>query len=195
MSPTRRTARLNRTVLVLIGLVLLAAGAVALARGLAVFPSVLGRPDAPLLTPALARYPADHAWFWPAVAAGSIILTLLSLRWLLTQTRTGAIKRLSLEPDHARGVTVLPADAAADAVTDDIATYPGVDRVKAVLVGPPSAPWLRLSVDVEDRADLDTLRSRIEGDALAHLRTALELDTIPTVLRLRFGPAHARHLA
>lgn len=193
MSPTRRTARLNRTVLVLIGLVLLAAGAAALARGLAV--SALGRPDAPLLTPALARYPADQAWFWPAVAAGSIILTLLSLRWLFTQTRTGAIKRLSLEPDHARGVTVLPADAAADAVADDIATYPGVDRVKAVLVGPPAAPWLRLSVDVEDRADLDALRSRIEGDALAHLRTALELDTIPTVLRLRFGPARTRHLA
>jgi hypothetical protein len=38
------------------------------------------------------------------------------------------------------------------------------------------------------------LRARIETEALTHLRTALELDTMPTVLRIRFSPAHHRHL-
>jgi hypothetical protein len=40
-----------------------------------------------------------------------------------------------------------------------------------------------------------TARARIQTEALPHLRTAFELDTIPTVLRIRFGRAFDRHLA
>jgi hypothetical protein len=40
-----------------------------------------------------------------------------------------------------------------------------------------------------------TARTRIETEALPHLRTALELDTIPTVLRTRFSRASDGYLA
>ena len=70
-----------------------------------------------------------------------------------------------------------------------------IQRASAALQGSPAAPRLQLSVTAEDHADPAILRTRIETEALAHLRTALELDTIPTVLRIRFSPAHHRHLA
>ena len=49
-------------------------------------------------------------------------------------------------------------------------------------------------VTAENRADPATTRTRIETEALPNLRTALELDTIPTVLRIRFSRAFGRHL-
>jgi len=38
------------------------------------------------------------------------------------------------------------------------------------------------------------VRAGIENEALPHLRGALELDKIPTVLRLQFSRAFDRHL-
>ncbi len=192
---TRHTARISRAGLILIGLILLAGGGTALARGLDAFPAVLGRAGAALLSHAQTRYPAGHAWVWPAAAAAAAVIALLALWWLAAQTRANTVRRLSLEPDRTHGVTVLPADAATGVITDELESYPGIQRASATLQGSPAAPRLQLSVTVEDHADPAILRTRIEAEALAHLRTALELDTIPTVLRIRFSPAHHRHLA
>jgi hypothetical protein len=191
---TRHTARISRAGLILIGLILLAGGGTVLVRGLGVFPAVLGRATAPLLSHAQTRYPAGHTWVWPAVAVAAAVIALLALWWLAAQTRTNTVRRLSLEPDRTHGVTVLPADAAIGVITDELESYPGIQRASAALHGSPAAPRLQLSVTAEDHADPATLRTRIETEALAHLRTALELDTIPTVLRIRFSPAHQRHL-
>lgn len=191
---SRHTARLSRAGLILIGLILLGGGGAALARGLDAFPDALGRSTAGLLSHAQVRYPAEHAWVWPVVAAVTTILALLLLWWLAAQTRSNAVRRLSLEPDHTRGVTVLPADAATGAITDELESYPGIHRAKAALRGSPAAPRMQLSVTAEDQADPATLRTRIEAEALAHLRNALELDTIPTVLHIRFIPARDRRL-
>jgi len=89
---------------------------------------------------------------------------------------------------------VLRADAATDAITDELESYPSIRSAGAALRGSPLAPGLRLSVTAENRADPATTRTRIETEALPNLRTALELDTIPTVLRIRFSRAFGRHL-
>ena len=106
---TRHTARISRTGLILIGLILLAGGGAALARSLGAFPAVLGRSTAPLLSHAQTRYPTGHAWVWPVAAAAAAVIALLALWWLAAQTRTHTVRRLSLEPDRTGGVTVLPA--------------------------------------------------------------------------------------
>lgn len=191
---TRHTARVSRAGLILIGLILLAGGGAALARGLDAFPAALGPSTAGLLSHAQVRYPTEHAWVWPAVAAVTAVLAVLPLWWLAAQTRTNTVRRLSLEPDHTHGVTVLPADAATGAITDELESYPGIHRASAALRGSPAAPRMQLSVTAEDQADPAVLRTRIEAEALAHLRTALELHTIPTVLHIQFNPAHDRHL-
>ncbi len=191
---TRHTARVSRAGLILIGLILLAGGGAALVRGLGAFPAALGRSTAGLLSHAQVRYPAKHAWVWPIVAAGAAIVALLALWWLAAQTRTRAVRRLSLESDRTHGVTVLPADAATGAITDELESYPGIRHAAADLRGSPAAPRMQLSVTAEDRTDPVLLRTRIEAEALAHLRAALELDTMPTVLYIRFIPARDRHL-
>jgi hypothetical protein len=191
---TRHIAHVNRTVLFIIGLILLAGGGAALVRGLATYPTSLGRSSAPIVTAAQARYPGRHAWVWPAAAASAAIIALLALYWLLIQARTGTVRRLSLEPERTHGVTVLPADAVTGAITDELKTRPGIHRAAAALRGSPAAPGLELSVTAADHTDPALLRGYIEGEALTHLRASLERETIPTVLRIRFGPGQDRTL-
>jgi hypothetical protein len=192
---TRHTAHVSRTGLVIVGLLLLLGGGVVLARGLNASSSILGSSHAPLLTHAQVRYPTQHGWVWPAAAAAAAVIALLALWWMAAQTSTKTVRRLPLEPDRIHGTTVLHADAATGAITDELESYPGIRSAGAALHGSPLAPGLRLSVTAENRADPATSRTRIETEALAHLRTALELDTIPTVLRIRFSRAFDRHLA
>ena len=76
---TRHIAHVNRTVLFIIGLILLAGGGAALVRGLGTYPTILGRCSSPIVTAAQTRYPGQHAWVWPAAAAIAAIIALLAL--------------------------------------------------------------------------------------------------------------------
>jgi len=192
---TRHTAHVSRTGLVIIGLILLLAGGAVLARGLNASSSVLGRSDAPLLTHSQVTYPTQHGWVWPVAAAAAAVIALLALWWMAAQTSTKTVRRLPLEPDRTQGTTVLRAGAATGAITDELKSYPSIRAADATLQGSSRTPDLRLSVTAENRADPATSRTRIETEALPHLRTALELDSIPTVLRMQFSRAFDRHLA
>ena len=191
---TRHTASVSRTGLVIIGLILLLGGGIVLARGLNASSSVLGSSQTPLLTSSQVRYPTQNGWVWPVVAVACVVIALLALWWMAAQTSTKTVRRLPIEPDHIHGTTVLRADAATGAITDELESYPGIRSAGAALHGSPLAPGLQLSVTAENRADPATSRTRIETEALPNLRTALELDTIPTVLRIRFSRAFGRHL-
>ena len=192
---TRHTAHVSRTGLVIVGLILLLGGGVVLARGLNASSSVLGSSQTPLLTSSQVRYPTQNGWVWPVVAVACVVIALLALWWMAAQTSTKTIRRLPVEPDRIHGTTVLRADAATGAITDELESYPSIRSAGAALHGSPLAPGLQLSVTAENRADPATSRTRIETEALPHLRAALELDTIPTVLRIRFSRAFDRHLA
>jgi hypothetical protein len=191
---TRHTARVSRTGLVIIGLILLLGAGAVLARGLNASSSVLGNPHAPVLTQGQLRYPTKNGWVWPVVAAGSFVVAVLALWWMAAQTRTRAVRRLQLEPDRLHGTTTLRADAATGAITDELESHPGIRASDALLHGPAVTPSLRLAVTAENRTDPAVVRAGIETEALPHLRLALELDKIPTVLRLRFSRAFDRHL-
>lgn len=191
---TRHTAHVSRTGLVIIGLILLLAGGAVLARGLNASSSVFGHSDAPLLTHSQATYPTQHGWVWPVAAAAAAVIALLALWWMAAQTSTKTVRRLPLEPDRIQGTTVLRAGAATGAITDELESYPSIRAADATLQGSPRTPDLRLSVTAENRADPAAARTRIETEALPNLRTALERDTIPTVLRMQFSRAFDRHL-
>jgi hypothetical protein len=195
MAMTRHTARVSRTGLVLVGLILLLGGGIVLARGLNVSSAVLGSSHAPLATSSQIGYPAQHGWVWPAAAAASAVIALLALWWMAAQTSTKTVRRLPVEPDRIHGITVLRADAATSAITGELEGYPSIRAARAALHGSPAVPGLQLSVTAENRADPATTRIRIETEAISHLRAALELDTLPTVLRIRFSRAFDRHLA
>jgi len=86
---TRHTARVSRTGLMIIGLILLLGAGAVLARGLSASATVLGNPHAPVLTRGQVQYPAKNNWVWPVVAAGSFVIAVLALWWMAAQTRPG----------------------------------------------------------------------------------------------------------
>jgi hypothetical protein len=192
---SRHTAHVSRIGLVIIGLILLLGAGAVLARGLNASTSVLGSSHGALLTHSQAQYPTRHSWVWPVAAAVSAVIALLALWWMAAQTSTKTVRSLPLEPERLHGTTVLPATAVTGAVTDELESYPTIRAANAVLRGSATRPNLDLAVTAENRADPATVRSSIETEALPHMRTALEMETIPTVLRLSFSRAFARHLA
>lgn len=97
----------NRTVLVLIGLVLSAVGV----GGLLLSPDLIGggtgrRPVVPDL---VAGFVAGTSWLPWAAAAGAFVVALLGLRWLLAQFRVDWPTPLDLTGDRPDGTTTLAA--------------------------------------------------------------------------------------
>lgn len=205
-------ARVNRIALALVGLVLLVAGAAALARGLGLFGPSLGPSHAPVVSGQVAAYAAGHPWFWPALAVAALVVEVLALRWLLLQGRTDTIRYVNLEEDPGRGATHLSARAAAGALEDDleesmrgqrpeVGLAPGErtprgrraaarpQRVRATLAGAPGAPRLALAVVLPDEADPAAARQGIQG-AVTRLRQSLETERLPAIVRMHAVRTH-----
>jgi hypothetical protein len=183
MNPNR-PARLNRTVLALLGLLCLAAGGVVMLIGTGLLGDLPPVPaDAPLLPPGLVL----PGWGPSAVAAVAVIIGLLALRWLITQTiRRPASSNWQLSPDTTTGTTHIDSDAAVRPLADEIEDYPGVRSATASLTGPRQHPHLYLRVSADDRADISEFRRRIGANAIPRLTQALNLPALPadTLLRL-----------
>jgi len=177
------TARLDRFLLVLTGLLLTVAGVLALAVGLSAFGGLLrGRP---VFDNVVGGFFGDNgSWLWPVIAVAGLLLGYLALRWLLSQLRPTSVRELHLEPRSTTGQTNLVSAAVTDAVTTEIAGYRGVAGVSARLTGDELAPELRLRVQLEARADVAGLRSRIETEAVSRVRQALDEPEMPVRLDL-----------
>ncbi|WP_019629444.1 alkaline shock response membrane anchor protein AmaP [Actinomadura atramentaria] len=179
----RQGARLNRLALSLLGLALLALGGLGIALGLGAFGSK--RAHEAVLGGGTRSFASSHGWFWWVVSAVAVVLALLGLAWLFVQGRRDRVGDLALEPDAEHGTTRLSAKAVTDALRDEIGDYPGVRGVGARLGGSSRRPRLFLNVAYSRDADLEGLRRRVTGQALARLRSALERDSLPAVVRLR----------
>ncbi|MFP5071878.1 alkaline shock response membrane anchor protein AmaP [Pseudonocardia nantongensis] len=190
MASANPPARLNRTLLLLLGAVLLVAGAAGLALGLAPVRAVFQAldPAAPLLPPA----PDPPGWMPWAATAAAVVVGLLALRWLLAQVRRRPRTRTWTLPSSEvdgrdTGATRMHADHAADALAADIDGYDGVRRAAAVLVGDRTRPQVHLEVTADAGADLAALRTRISEHALPRMREALGIDGDRTDLVLRLA--------
>ncbi|MGN2641730.1 alkaline shock response membrane anchor protein AmaP [Nocardia takedensis] len=181
MNGVNRPAALNRTLLGLLGVLLLAAGGFLVAAHYGRLRDIdAGAP----LVPGTAAPPT---WVFWAVLAGAVILGLLSLRWLAAQLfRLPRPVTWRTRPAESAGTTVLASATAAAPVAADIETYDGVRSATAWLGGERSAPELHLIVTAEPAADVAELRRRILAHAVARLREALEVEVIPVSMELRF---------
>lgn len=181
MTKVNRPAVLNRFLLAVIGLVLLAAGAFGLATHFRVLRLV--DPGAPIV-PGTGE-PPD--WVLYVIAAAAVVVGLLALRWLLAQLahrpRTGVWR---FEADPAYGRTELHADDAVAPFVEELREYPGVHKATASLAGVREKPSLALAVTCEQDVDLGEIRRRITEESLPRLEEALELDDIPVEIEFRF---------
>jgi hypothetical protein len=183
---SRRVDTANRTVLALLGLLLLGGGAAGLAAGFGAF----GDPPSVLPEPAR-RFEDQQPWFWWAVAGGCLLVALLALRWLLAQLHTDRIGRLDLTRDDREGRTVVHAGALTDAVEEEARSLRGVVGASARLVED-RARTLTLAVELADHADVAEVRRGIEDRVVAHARQAVDDPELPVDVELRPGRRSGR---
>jgi hypothetical protein len=179
-----RADRTNRFALTVLGVLLLLAGAAAMAASAGEFGTAFSRRT--LFANRVGGYVGQHgSWVWPAAAGAGLILALLMLRWLtallIGTDRAGDI----IVPDgDDQGTTIIRPAALTSALTREISSYHGVEAAKGRVVGDGGNPELVLTVTTAASADLHALHQRIEAEAIAHARQALGLPSLPVRLDL-----------
>jgi hypothetical protein len=180
--------RANRLVGTIVALVLIAVGALGLARSYGIFGFSDEAMDDPVLLHQVRDFVADNdSWFWWAALAVSLLLAYLGWRWLRVQLLPSpSLNDLTVATTET-GRTTLPARALADAVTRELEDDSAVTGARVRMVGNERDPSLDVRASVADGADLESVRQRVEGEAVGRAREALERPDLTAVVRYRLG--------
>jgi hypothetical protein len=182
MASLNRPARLNRTLLTIIGLVLLAAGAFAITTSYG-WLHLIDR-DKPLVSGA----ELPPTWVLYVIVVAAVVVGLLLLRWLgaqaLRRPKTGTWRWESV---GSTGSTRLGGDLATVPFAEEVGRYPGVESADATLSGGQDDPTLLVTVTAEPEGNLTTIREQIVENGVARLKQALDLTELATVVEFRFA--------
>ena len=176
--------RTNRSALLVLSLVLLAAGGFGAAAAFGLLGTSVEKrtlKDNPVW-----RYVGAHGdWVWAAAAVLALLVLLLALRWLLALlVSTDRIGDIRIRNAEGGGRTRLTGSALTEAVAEEIGTYRGVDTAKAYLIGDTHEPELIVTAVLLGDADFAAVRRRIETGAIAHARSAVGDPDMPVTLNL-----------
>ncbi|WP_137990165.1 alkaline shock response membrane anchor protein AmaP [Streptomyces vilmorinianum] len=188
--------RVNRILLGLLGLLLVAGGGAVLAAGfdLAV-PSWwpwYGTSDVLLSRADRLRW-RDEGWWWPVVIAALGLVVLLALWWLLAQFRRARLAEVLIDTGDGEAATVR-GRALENVLEADAAAQDGVARARVALTGRRTAPRTRVALLLEPYASPAAALTSLATDALTHARTSTGLPSLPTEARLRAVRHRARRV-
>jgi hypothetical protein len=179
---------INRVVLTVLGLLLLAAGGLGLALGVGAFG--VWRANDPVLPQEVSSFPSGRPWFWWAVAGLLLLIALLALLWLLVQLRTDRTTRLDRTTNAGDGYTTIHAGALTHAVEDEALAITGVSSASAN-VQEHHGQRVFLRVELAESADVGEVRTRLEDEVVAHLREGVGDQQFPVTIELRPGATRA----
>ncbi|MDM7991287.1 hypothetical protein [Arthrobacter sp. zg-Y877] len=171
------SGRANRTWLIILGLLFLAAGALALLIAAGWLGRLISGSPAQsdrVLSDSSGLLAGDYAP-WAVLLAG-VILGILGLWWLVVQiprTRAAGVFRLQEDPVH--GITVCDPQVLAAAVSHETERLPGVVGSSVRLRGTADDPDLAMKVTVNSDADVQGVITRIQQDVVPHLVSTLEV--------------------
>ncbi|MDN5750641.1 MAG: alkaline shock response membrane anchor protein AmaP [Pseudonocardia sp.] len=186
-SAVARSAGGDRSLLVLIGLVLLVLGVLVALLSYGVFGAA--RAGRPILDPVVADVVTSQLLIVRLVAiAVGVLALILGLVWAARSLRPERRPDLVLDPGPETAITV-DSSAAADALATQAAALPGVGRAKARLVGSPDAPAVRMSMWLADDADVRDVLDRLDTQVLSSARSALGIAALPVAVRLELDKA------
>ncbi|TQM37551.1 alkaline shock response membrane anchor protein AmaP [Pseudonocardia cypriaca] len=177
----------ERTLAVVVGLVLLAAGTLVTLLSYGYFGTA--RAGRPLLDPMI----VDAVQAQPLVArvvgiACGLLLAVLGLVWAAHALRPERRPDLLLEGEPLDGSIdtsiVVSAAAAAEAMAAQAAELPGVGRARARLVGTEAAPAVRITLWLADDAAVRDILARLHSEVLTTARASLGLTELPAAVRL-----------
>ncbi len=179
-------ARLNRTWLTVLGILLLLSGFAVVAIGTGLLQSAARaaglRVTGPDATNRLFGAEAATAFTLPWVvvltALVGVVVALIGLAWLIAQIpRSNQAKPFRLHDTAETGLTRCAPSVLTDAVEAQIKTLAGVQAASAVLRGTASQPDLTVKVTASDRTDiarlLETVQNRVAADFGGALDTQL----------------------
>lgn len=185
-----RSAAADRTLVVISGLVLLAAGVLVVLLGLGVFG--VFRAQRPLIDPQVSTWISSNATLtrWIAIVGG-VVLLVVGLIWAIRSLRPEPRPDVLLSESPGERLTVEHA-AIADAVRGDAETIEGVSRARVRLVGTGRRPALRLTLWLIEDADVRDVWADVDGRVLARARQAFAVDALPTAVRIELDAAASR---
>lgn len=177
---TPRVDRVNRVLLILIGILLIVIGVLALLQSGAVFGSA--RAESPVVSDPTAHwYGVNGTWFWPTAGAIMLVVAGLCVWWVSAQIRTQGSTRIELDRSHDGTVTASPT-ALAECVEADTTAQPGIARARAKLNSVGEETRLHLTVWVQPPYDIADAVARVNNTVLPHLAHAFDGPT-PRPLR------------
>lgn len=166
----KRTERLDRLVLGLLGLAILGGAASGLAAGFGAFGSTVS--NRPLIPSDLRDWVASQdARFWLAVAAVALVVGVLALAWLAHQLRRVHSPSELDMPNLDLGRLTLPASVVADAVHADLVRHPAIEDA-SVHILEASPARIDAVIDVQERADLAAVKRHL-AEVLARFQGAV----------------------
>ncbi|CAM5680681.1 alkaline shock response membrane anchor protein AmaP [Streptomyces griseomycini] len=176
----------NRVLLAIAGLVLVALGGSVLAIGLGVpAPSWWlhdGRHDVLLGEAERTRW-RDEGWWWPVVLAVLAVLVLLCLWWLVAVVRRRRPAEVLVDTGDGEGA-VLRGRALEQALAEEAGRLDGVRRAHVLLTGRRTAPRARVHVLLEPHVDPGAALHALTTGVLAHARDSTGLAALPAEVRL-----------
>lgn len=183
-----RGGAVNRVLIGVVGLLLLALGGSVLAVGLGVPPPhrwIHSGPHDVLLSRSERTHWRDTGWWWPAVVAALALLVLLALWWLTAVLRRRRLAEVLVDTGDGEGA-LLRGRTLESALASDAALQEGVAHTEILLTGrsrsrPEARAWLRL----EPHVDPGTSLTDFAAQALAHARESVGLASLPAEVRLR----------
>ncbi|MEV4436105.1 alkaline shock response membrane anchor protein AmaP [Streptomyces sp. NPDC049585] len=192
----------NRVLLALAGVLLVALGAAVLVGALdlqrrwavrlpAAWP--FDGPDDVLLTPAQRQRWRARSWWWPAVLATLAVTVLLALGWLWAQGRRRRLREVAVVGGGGQ-VDVVRGRALEEAMEAEAEALDGVDRALVVLSGRRTAPQVRIVVVLGARAAPAGALARLTGEVLRHARASAGLGRLPAQIRLRAARRRAERV-
>lgn len=186
-TPISRGLGFERSLITVLALVLLAAGLLGLAVGF----GLLGRYRAqrPVLDPLVVQWiGGSRTLFFAVGLAIGVVLVLLGIWWLLRSLRPEGRPNMQLDSDAESSATVT-AGALSDAVRTDAEQVTGVSRARARMAGSAQRPALRLTLSLQEGTDVRNVWEELDEKVLSRARQALEVEALPTSIRLQLDRA------
>ncbi|MBT3150606.1 alkaline shock response membrane anchor protein AmaP [Streptomyces sp. CHD11] len=176
----------NRVLLAIAGLVLIALGGSVLAIGLgAPAPSWWlhhGRGDVLLDGAERTRW-RDQTWWWPVVIAVLAVVVLLCLWWLVAVVRRRRLAEILVDTGDGEGAA-LRGRALEHAMAEEANGLDGVAQAHVALTGGRGGARTRVLLTLEPHVGPGAALHTLTTGALAHARDATGLATLPTEARL-----------
>lgn len=177
-----RSSTGDRSLAIVLGLVLLACGTLVALLANGVFGA--GRAARPLLDPMIVATIEAQPIAARLIAIGAgLVLLIVGVWWAARSVRPERRPDLTLEGGDATSI-VVNSTAVADAVAARAAGVPGIGRARARLVGDVGAPALRITLWLADDVDVRTVLARLHDEVLGEARESLGLQALPTAVRL-----------